>query len=208
VSLSELANLSEAEIDERVFRLYHLNSAERALVSNFANVTLPDFKNLRSSKARQPITTWPNALEKYCHWFLRVLKSGFGEDKPICATIFTTDSDTDLPYCIIALHLDWPSRDLISYESLRKEKLLLKLAELDLASQRQKNGAIYYRRVCKVYWDTEITNHGVKRNIPTVFLIKPNQVRYWTRSMAMRDADEVAGDIMLWREESGSKRKH
>jgi hypothetical protein len=50
-----------------------------------------------------------------------------------------------------------------------------------------------------------VTHHGIKRNIPTVFLIKPNQIRYWTRSMAMRDADEVAGDIMLWREGSQEK---
>jgi hypothetical protein len=41
--------------------------------------------------------------------------------------------------------------------------------------------------------------------VPTVFIVKPDQVRYWTRSMALRDADEVAGDIMLWREASEAK---
>jgi hypothetical protein len=32
--------------------------------------------------------------------------------------------------------------------------------------------------------------------VPTVYLIKPDKIRYWTRSMALRDADEVVADIM------------
>jgi len=35
-------------------------------------------------------------------------------------------------------------------------------------------------------------------NIPTIYLIKPDKIRYWNRSMALRDADEVAADIMMW----------
>ena len=44
-----------------------------------------------------------------------------------------------------------------------------------------------------------------EREVPTVFIVKPDQIRYWTRSMAMRDADDVAGDIMVWREGSREK---
>ena len=32
--------------------------------------------------------------------------------------------------------------------------------------------------------------------VPTIYLVKPDRVRYWTRSMALRDADEVVADIM------------
>ena len=31
-----------------------------------------------------------------------------------------------------------------------------------------------------------------------VNIIKPDQIRYWTRSMALRDADDVAADLMTW----------
>jgi hypothetical protein len=41
------------------------------------------------------------------------------------------------------------------------------------------------------------------KRIPTVFLVKPDQVRYWTRTMAMRDADQVAADIGLWENGTG-----
>ena len=39
------------------------------------------------------------------------------------------------------------------------------------------------------------------RKVPTIFLVKPDKVRYWTRSMALRDADEVAADIILWQKQ-------
>ena len=202
LSLDLLSSLTEAEADQKILDLYHLNPTERVLVSNFVDTTLPDFKSIRGAQARQPVTAScqhkEDALQTYCEWFLDVLKAGFGEDKPICATIFTIESDTNLPYCIVAIHLDWSKQDAISYEFLQKEELLHKLADLDLAFQEQSNGAIYYRRVCRVYGNTEVTDHGVKRKIPTVFLIKPNQVRYWTASVALRDADEVASDLLHW----------
>ena len=211
LSLDHLSNLSEAEIDEKAFRLYHLNSTERALVSDFVNITLPDFKNIRNALARQPAAASSqrsnNTLEAYCEWFLNVLKAGFGEDKSICATIFTTDSGTNLPYCIVAIHLDLSNQKPISCEYLREEDLLLKLADLELAFQKQNNGAIYYRRVCRVYYNIQVMDHGVKRNIPTVFLIKPNQLRYWTQSVALRDADEVASDLLQWSQLSPPKKE-
>jgi len=202
LSLDQLANISEAEIDEKTFRLYQLNSAERVLVSDFVNITLPDFKNFRNALARKPVTTScqhkKDPLQSYCEWFLSVLKAGFGEDKSICATIFTSKSGTNLPYSIVAIHLDLSEHKLISYEYLHKEALLLKLADLELEFQKQNNGAIYYRRVCRVYRNIQVMDHGVKRHIPTVFLIKPNQLRYWTQSVALRDADEVASDLLHW----------
>ena len=36
--------------------------------------------------------------------------------------------------------------------------------------------------------------------MPTIYFVKPDKIRYWTRSIALRDADEVAADMMLWRD--------
>lgn len=36
----------------------------------------------------------------------------------------------------------------------------------------------------------------LKTNVPTVYLCKPNLPRYWTRSIAMRDADVVSADLV------------
>jgi hypothetical protein len=204
ITFSQLMNMDMSEIDSAAFDLYGLTEVERILVSNVLDISIPDLKGKLHEipHGRQPIESLTNkrsnVMSHYCEWFLRVLKSGFGEDKPICATIFTTDSDTNLPYRIIAIHLDWPENKAISYEDLQKEDLLLKLADLDHVFENQKKDAIYYRRVCRVYQNLSVMDHGVRRNVPTVFLIKPNQLRYWTRSIALRDADEVTADVHRW----------
>ncbi len=50
----------------------------------------------------------------------------------------------------------------------------------------------FYQRVARIYASTPFEGEQV----PTVYLIKPDKIRYWTRSMALRDADEVSADIM------------
>jgi hypothetical protein len=70
--------------------------------------------------------------------------------------------------------------------------------ELDtkwLQAGDQNRGGIFYQRVAMVY--SEYRHE--RRSIPTVYIIKPDRVRYWTRSTALRDADEVAADVQLWR---------
>jgi len=213
ITFSQLLTMSLSDIDSVAFDLYGLTEVDRVLVSNVLDISIPDFKGKLHEipPGRQPIETLSNKRSKemsqYCEWFLRVLKSGFGDDKSICATIFTSNSGTNLPYCIVAIHLDWSEHKPISHEYYHKEDLLRKFANLELEFQKQNNGAIYYRRVCRVYWNIQVTDHGVKRNIPTVFIIKPNQHRYWTRSVALRDADEVASDLLHWSQLSSQEKE-
>jgi hypothetical protein len=55
-----------------------------------------------------------------------------------------------------------------------------------------KEGGFHFERSARIY-----ASHSTsKGKVPTVFLIKPDQRRQWTRSMAMRDADEVAAEII------------
>ena len=61
-----------------------------------------------------------------------------------------------------------------------------------MAQPSSDNGGIFYQRVARIY--TSTTWNG--EQVPTVYLVKPDKIRYWTRSMALRDADEVSADIM------------
>ncbi|MCP4105969.1 MAG: hypothetical protein GY749_10595 [Desulfobacteraceae bacterium] len=57
-------------------------------------------------------------------------------------------------------------------------------------------GSVLYQRVGNFY---DFITRGNKR-IPTVYLIKPDRRRYWTRTSAIRDADNIAADIMTWQD--------
>jgi hypothetical protein len=71
------------------------------------------------------------------------------------------------------------------------------LNKLFMAQPSSDNGGIFYQRVARIY--TSTTRNG--EQVPTVYLVKPDKIRYWTRAMALRDADEVSADIVLGRKD-------
>jgi hypothetical protein len=138
-------------------------------------------------------------LVSYCTVLLKVLQAGFGADVRVSATIFQ-ESEAFLPVRMVAVHFDTPARDGVRHESITSPELLARLKELNskFMDVSGAKGGIFYQRVVRVY-DSVIIDG---RNVATVYLIKPDQIRYWTRSMAMRDADDVAADALLWRKET------
>lgn len=204
LSLRQLKKINEPDIDAAAFDLYKLNSVERILVNNFLDITLRDSKDAIAPPGRNPVFTGEDEncmkLEIYSKWFIDVLQSGFGHDKQVCASIFVPNDGKPLPFCLIGIHLEWPSRSLIRYERISNRSLLEKLQELNEAQMGKdlKREGIYYKRVSRIYQTIAIKDEARNRKVPTVFLIKPNQARYWTTSMALRDADEVSMDIFQW----------
>lgn len=204
---SKLESLGEKGIDNLVQDFYSLNDIERALVTDFIDITIHDYKDSEAPIGRHPVNSLDD-IKLYCEWFLNVLKSGFGDDKSICATIFNSASDRNSTFNIVAIHLDWPRKKSVDCQSLEKAELFKKLNELEQEQKRQNaQKTIFYNRVSRIYQTVPVEENGEMRKVPTVFLIKPNQVRYWTRSVALRDADEVAFDIMQWAEFDGVKKE-
>ena len=198
------------KVDCRVREAFGFKDAEWVLVEDWCKYGMEDFKGGVNSRARQPTRSASGRsagehealLVDYCEYFRRVLRAGFGEDKKVSATIFTERSEPFLPMRLVGIHLDTPGKAFIKLESIDSPELIKRLKELDekflQSSNRATDGGIFYQRVARIYHKMLIGG----RDVPTVFIVKPDQVRYWTRSMAMRDADEIAGDIMLWREGS------
>jgi len=100
-----------------------------------------------------------------------------------------------LPVRLLAIHLHWPGRGLVEIEPMESEVLRQRLAKLyaDHMKAYDDGEGFHFERSVRLYAPHPTPNGKV----PTVFLIKPDQRRQWTRSMAMRDADEVAAEIML-----------
>ncbi len=197
------------DVDKRVRNAFGFKDAEWALVEDLFDYTLPDFKGDETSPGRQATERAPRfaqparsepQLAAYCRYFLRVLKAGFGQDKARCATIFQDAAASPLPVRLVAIHLDWPRDEEIVVEPMDSAALCDRLLELDrkwLAADEPGRGGIFYQRVAMVYAEYQYQ----RRSVPTIYIVKPDRIRYWTRSAAMRDADEVAGDVQIWRPE-------
>ncbi len=203
------------DVDQRTRQAFDFKDSEWVLVEDLFDYTLPDFKGDASSAGRRKSTRNQHnrhterepELKKYCEYFLKVLFAGFGDDKNVCATIFQEEADSHLPVRLIAIHLDWPDREKIKVEPINYPGLLTQLLEINqkfMESSKENSGDIFYQRVVRVYDTVKFGN----KSIPTIFLIKPDQIRYWTRSIALRDADEVAVDILEWRQSGGSEWLH
>jgi hypothetical protein len=202
--VTQLSEMSDEEIDEAALDLYELNLVERALAEEFFHITLRDFKEPCNTPGRQPVWRSSEAnserLETYCEWFTDVLRSGFGPDKAVCATILDSGNTGNFPFCVVGVHFDWAGRERTRYQGVTSTQLLDTLREFDAheKSRNERWEGVCYRRVSRVYQSFPVEQDGTFHKVPTVFIIKPNQVRYWTRSIAMRDADEVSADIVQW----------
>jgi hypothetical protein len=178
-------------IDDRAINAFRFKDAERVLIEDLFNYTLPDFQDDHRSLGRQQ--TQRNEghicepqLFSYCEYFVRVLKAGFGHNKSIHATIFQEAEDrARAPYRLTAFELGG-TKNGISTLRIKVSQLLTQLDQLGTKA----DGSIYRNRVARVY---ETLN-----DVPTVFLIKPDMRCYWTRSAALNDADEAASDLFNW----------
>jgi hypothetical protein len=98
---------------------------------------------------------------------------------------------------LVAIHFDWPGRRPLTIDQIGKEGLFEKLRHLYLDALSSKSRALSgdglgFQRVAFLFHSH--VEEG--RRIPSLYIIKPDQRRYWTRSLAMRDADQLAGAIL------------
>lgn len=186
------------QVDARAFRAFSLNDAERVLVEDMFQYTLQDFRGHDDSPSRQ-VTSGANneselQLSSYCEYFVRVLKAGFGHDKKVAATIFRSEQESQLPYRLVAFELGGANDDAISVRQVRTTALLDELERLDKGSLRPgvTRRGIYHERIVRIYDSSNGT--------PTIFVVKPDMARYWTRSAGLSDGDEVALDLFRWQQ--------
>ena len=192
VQLNEIQ--SPKQIDAVTFDLFRLKDAERVLVEDMMKFTLSDFLEREGSIGRQRTGSKGHEahMRLYCSYFIRVLKAGFGVDKNIAATIFQSDME-DMPYRLIAFTLGGNSTEAIDVKKIGSAELLREFEKLNLASKGQ-DGGIYNQRLVRVY--------DASSGVPTIFIVKPDQMRFWTRSTGLQDADEVALDLFTWGQEA------
>jgi hypothetical protein len=202
--LPTLQNLEDVDLAVRTS--FALKDAEWTLIKDLFEYTMADFKGDHDSPGRRPterntdrktIAGREPTLIPYCEYFLRVLKAGFGQDKPVCATIYQDALDARLPVRIVAIHLDLRRERPIILEQVESAELCERLLELDekfLRTPDGQRGGIFFQRTARVYDEARISG----KRVPTIYVVKPDRIRYWTRSAALRDADEVAADLASW----------
>ncbi len=190
-----------ASLDERIFQLFVLKDSERVLVEDAVDYTLDGFLGGDEPRGEQRTSHCDgerseNHLRAYCEYFVRVLKAGFGNGKSASATIYQTTSEF-MPYRLIAFELGANVQSTIQVREIPAGALLEQFGQLDL-KDKSSGGGIFNQRIARIY--------DASTGVPTVFIIKPDQKRFWTRSMGLRDGDDVALDLFTWQQQAMSDR--
>ena len=189
--LEDVASLEE--LDNRVFSMFNLKDAERVLIEDAIQFTLDDFLGGENSSGKQPTTTnnsdySETHLQAYCEYFVRVIKAGFGKDKHVAATVFRSLSEP-FPFRLVAFELGKGNETIVEVRDISSSDLMEQFNQLDKKVSAA-GGGIFNQRISRIY---DATN-----GVPTIFIVKPDQKRFWTRSMGLYDGDEVALDLFNW----------
>ena len=202
------------EVDILVEQAFALKEPERALIGDLLDFVYREGGRIGNERPGRDFTIRENAEEEgdlhhYADFFLKTLRATFGKERAVRATVFEeSPAHNRLPVRMVAIHLDWPDRRLLlAKESMPTGQLRREMAKFykGLLGSRTRQGlpvtsGIGFQRVARLFI-THQPGPGIK--IPTVLYLKPDQRRYWTRSQALRDADELAAAIMS----SGQRRR-
>ncbi len=145
---------------------------ERVLLEDIATYQIDFRKNGAKSKVLNPITNANDPmLQGYTEWYRDVMNSVYKDFK-------TTEPVLGDSYIGMAFYLGDEPRSSIPKNTTEFEQKVMGILHYQHSHQ------LYVRRMMIVYDEN------------CIFIYKPNQRRYWTRSIAIADADGTFADLV------------
>lgn len=173
-------NTLKEEINKVVLQQLGLNNSHLALIDNLVDSSLAFFQEGAKSKSILPVlkTDIVRYTKRVCKNLEKLL---INSKIHFWATHYQVN--TSNPLSLIALHFNnrHESGTIIHDESTDVSGLIKKLNQI---VHNRYSESIYFRRMVKHY-DSD-----------TLFIVKPNEKRFWTEAMALEDSDTVALEMM------------
>ena len=94
-----------------------------------------------------------------------------------------------MPLRLVAFKLGATPSVELNVEEMESPALLRQLQKLGDLDTRS-GGGLFNRRIARIYDGSS--------GVPTIFVVKPDRKRFWTRSVGLHDGDEVALDLLTW----------
>lgn len=170
----------EKEIDEILYTALGLSDRERYLIEDTLNYSLGLFQEGEKSSAYHHPTI--GELESYATILCEDINDLLQESETtVCATIYEARHDS--PLNLAALRFSKREKPAIIEKNSSQTEITMLLKEIDHYTYEKFSESVYFRKIVKYYQDD------------TIYIIKPNEKRFWTKSMAMSDADDIIIEI-------------
>lgn len=182
ISIYDQEVIDEVALETFIFDIYHLKDYERLMI-NDAILYLYDSFHLKSN-SRAFTRPAKEHMDMYATTISGILsRSLYLSQKTHCVTYHGV-----APLAVARIYFNEPkfeNHEDNSDDASRIDELLQRLDKLLI---EQRSQSVFVKRNVRIYLKDE------------VYVIKPNQSKYWSYSAACRDADEIYADIMrAWR---------
>jgi hypothetical protein len=170
----------ETEIDNFIYRALNLSKREQFLIEDVLNNSLELFQEGENSLAYHSVSS--KGLKDY----LEILNEDINEhfqfsETTVWASIWEMPSNITMR--LVAIHFTNDNKPgSINSISLNNECTKL-INKIDQYSYEKHSASVYFRKVVKYF-----TND-------TLYIMKPNQRRFWSRSQAMQDSNSIILEI-------------
>lgn len=170
------------EIDEIIYEALGLTLSEQALIESLIRYSGVVGDNYNIFKAEESVDF--DNMKEYAQTYLDVINHHFAENNIRLKSETYKKINQEHELSIIKFFFDKQTKkgEIIESES----NLSNVIREINEYAFKKYNASIYYRRFIK--YDIKNTN--------SFYIIKPNQKRFWTKALALSDADDLIVEIL------------
>lgn len=172
---SQKMNDLELKLEQIIQRSYNLSDEDISLISDFIDYSTDLFYKQEDSMAIAPILDSNLYLSVLCREIQAFLE---GQNLFVNGTTYTVQRHS--PLAMVKISFGKDNLEIVQ----SKLDVQNELKELDKRLWDKKEGGIYFRKKLN-YYDGD-----------NIYIIRPNQRRFWTQSMAMQDASDLIVEIL------------
>lgn len=176
----KVANI-EIQIEEIFREDFNLSANDLVLIDDLLTYQLGAFQDRHKSIAFLPVKS--EQSHQYATYLCQTINSFLLPDDNTKAHAEYFDIPRTNPLQVIVLHLDSQNRT-NHVDELPASGINELFRELEAYTYREEAESIYYRRFIRYYKGD------------TIYIVKPNERRFWSRSMALNDADGIILEIL------------
>lgn len=176
----QIENL-KANIEKAFLAPLKLTDTEKVLIEDLLHFSLGAFQGKKQSDAYYPCTT--SDTKQYARYLCRTINQFLENTPTLSAWASVFDLTHRSPLNIVALRLN-RSETPGKIEILPGAVMQPILKDIEAYTYRKHSESIYYRKFIRYY------------SSDTIYIVKPNEKRCWSRSMGLNDADEIVAEIL------------
>lgn len=177
----EIKNL-EAELDQLIYESLGISNEHKILIEDLFDYNLDAFLNPNTSDAftHCNIDDTKAYAKHLCQTINQFLD--YDEELHVWASVYKLGSR--IPLNVVALYLNQNKKADTVIESPEKQIGQI-LKDMEQHTYEEYAESIYYRKFLRFH-----------NGIDTTYIIKPNEKRFWSRSMGINDADEIIAEVL------------